>query len=213
MQLYSYWRSSSSYRVRIALNLKGIDYQIQPVHLVKDGGQQHSADYRAINPAGLVPALVLDDGRTLTQSLAILEWLETAHPTPPLLPTDPVQAAQVRAAAMTIAMEVQPITNVGTLNHLRDRFGADKDVLGSWMSDWMQKGFHTLQSLLPPTGPYCFGDTPTLADVCLIPQLYNAHRWGVDLTPFPRLTDIEAHALATPAFHNAAPAQQPDADT
>lgn len=208
MRLYSYWRSTTSYRVRIALNLKGIVYQTVPVDLV--AGAQTAPDYVALNPGQGVPALVTGDGTVLTQSMAILDWLEETHPAPALLPDDPVQRAQVRAAALTIACDIHPVNNLRVIRALKS-MGHSQDETVSWMNDWMTRGFATFDALIAPDTPFCFGDRPGLADLCLVPQLYNAHRWGCDLSAFPRLTGIEARCLALPAFDAARPEAQPDA--
>ena len=210
MKLYTYWRSSCSYRVRIALGLKGLAWKDVPIHLVK--GEQRDPGYTGKNPSGLVPTLELPDGTLLTQSLAIIDYLEALHPAPPLIPSDPLPRARVLAAAHTIAMETQPVSNVGVVGHLKAAYGTDQQGGIDWMVHWMEKGFHTFQSLIQPDTPFAFGDQPGLADICLIPQLYNAHRWGVDLAPFRRLTDIETNCLALPAFAAARPEAQPDAD-
>jgi maleylacetoacetate isomerase len=208
MKLYSYWRSTTSYRVRIALNLKGVAYETAPVDLV--AGQQRAPDYRAINPIGGVPALVLEDGAVLTQSMAILEWLEAARPEPALLPPDPVEAAKVRAAAMVVACDIHPVNNLKVVQKLKG-LGHDQAAATAWMNDWMAEGLTAFQALLPTDTPFCFGDVPSLADLCLVPQLYNAHRWGCDLTGLSRLTEIEAQCLARPEFADARPETQPDA--
>ena len=208
MKLYSYWRSTTSYRVRIALNLKGIVYDTVPVDLV--AGAQKAPDYTALNPVAGVPTLVLDDGTTLTQSMAILEWLETVHPEPALLPRDPQKAANVRAAALIMATDVHPVNNLKVVQTLKGMGHSQDDVL-AWMHDWMERGMSAYQQLLPDGTEFSFGDTPTLADICLVAQLYNAHRWGVDLSPFARLVDIETRCLALPAFDAARPENQPDA--
>ena len=163
-----------------------------------------------MNPAAGVPALVLDDGTVLTQSMAILEWLETAHPTPALIPTDPIAAAKVRAAALVIATDIHPVNNLKVVQKLK-AMGHDQDDAASWMADWMVRGLEAYQALIPHDHDFSFGDEPTLADVCLVAQLYNAHRGGLDLTPFKRLTKIEACCLALPAFVAARPENQPDA--
>ncbi|MEM7472257.1 MAG: maleylacetoacetate isomerase [Pseudomonadota bacterium] len=208
VKLYSYWRSTTSYRVRIALSLKGVGYETTPVDLV--AGAQKDPSYTALNPVAGVPTLVLDDGTVLTQSMAILEWLEATHPTPALLPDDPVAAAQVRAAAMVVASDIHPVNNLKVGGKLK-QMGHSQDDVVAWMNDWMTRGFAAFQALLPKDTEFSFGNAPSLADICLIPQLYNAHRWGCDLTPFARLTEIEARCLALPAFYAARPETQPDA--
>ncbi len=211
MRLYSYWRSTAAYRVRIALNLKGIAHETVPVHLLKDGGQQHAPEYTALNPMHLVPTLVLDDGTVLTQSLAIIAYLEETHPAPALLPDDPVARAQVRAAAQVLAVDVHPVNNLRVVQHLEETFGASREDVAQWMRDWTAKGFDALQKMIRPDTPFAFGDTPTLADVCLVAQYYNARRWGLDLAPYQRLSDIEQTCLALKPFAAAAPENQPDA--
>lgn len=209
MRLYGYWRSSAAYRLRIAFGLKGLTWEDVPVHLVK--GEQREADYLQKNPIGLVPTLELAEGAALTQSLAILEWLEETYPTPPLLPKDPLKRAQVRAAAHVIAVDTHPIQNVGVVGHLKSEYGLSQEQGVDWMCHWMARGFAAFQALIKPNTPFAFGDAPSLADLCLVPQLYNAHRWGLDLAPFARLTDIEARCFALPAFEAARPEVQPDA--
>ena len=208
MKLYTYWRSTTAYWVRIALNLKGIAYDAVPVNLV--AGEQRAADYLVLNPVGGVPTLVLDDGTALTQSMAILDWLEAVHPAPPLLPVDPVQAARVRAAALVVACDIHPVNNLKVGNRLK-QMGHSQDEVVDWMNDWMTRGLTAFQAMIDPDAPYCFGDQPGLVDLCLVPQLYNAHRWGCDLTELERLTEIEARCLALPAFAAARPEAQPDA--
>lgn len=209
VKLYTYWRSTTSYRVRIALNLKGISYESVPVDLV--AGVQRSEDYTALNPVAGVPTLVLDDGVVLTQSMAILDWLDSTVPRPALLPNDPVAAAQARAAALIIACDIHPVNNLKVGAKLKS-MGHTQDEVVTWMNDWMARGFEAFQALLPDNTRYCFGDeAPGLADICLIPQLYNAHRWGCDLGPVKRLTEIEARCLDLPAFDAARPENQPDA--
>lgn len=209
MKLYGYWRSSAAYRLRIAFGLKGLAWTDVPVHLVK--GEQHDPAFREMNPIGLVPALVLDDGTTLTQSLAILDWLDEAHPAPALLPRDPIARAHVRAAAQTLAVDTHPIQNVGVVGHLKSAHGASAEDGVAWMTHWIMRGLNAFQSLARPDTDFSFGETPSLADLCLVPQLYNAHRWGCDLTNLTRLTEIEARCLALPAFDAARPENQPDA--
>ncbi|UWQ20131.1 maleylacetoacetate isomerase [Jannaschia sp. W003] len=210
LTLHAYWRSTTSYRVRAALELKGIAYRTRPVDLV--AGAQHSPDYLDINPSAGVPALVLGDGTVLTQSLAILDWLEETHPAPPLLPENPLMRARVRAAAQVIALDVHPVNNLRVVSRLRSEHGLDADAALAWMRHWMAEGFRVYDALLPAhDGAFSFGDAPDLADLCLVAQLYNAHRWGVDLAAFPRLVRIEAAALRLPAFEAARPEAQPDA--
>jgi len=208
MKLYSSWRSTTSYRVRIALNLKGLDYEIVPVDLV--ASEQDESSYKALNPISGVPVLVLDDGMPLTQSMVILDYRDRVHPIPKLLPDDPIEAAKVRAAAMIIATDIHPINNLKVGRKLKE-MGHSQDDVVAWMIDWMERGFEAYQSLLPDA-QFSFGDKPTLADICLIPQLYNAHRCELDLQPFTRLTDIEASCLALPTFGEARPEAQPDAN-
>lgn len=208
MKLYTYWRSTTSYRVRIALNLKGAAYEAAPVDLV--AGAQMAPDYTALNPAQGVPALVLDDGTVLRQSMAILEWLEETLPEPPLLPRDPLDRAHVRAAAQVIAADIHPVNNLRVISKLKS-LGHRQETAVAWMNDWMTRGLTAFDKMIDVSGPYCFGGTPGLADLCLVPQLYNAHRWGCDLTPFPRLTGIESRCLDLPAFAAARPDNQPDA--
>lgn len=208
MKLYSYWRSTTSYRVRIALNLKGIAFEQVPVNLVS--GAQNAPDYAALNPGQGVPTLITDTGEVLTQSMAILDWLEEVHPTPALLPGPASARARVRAAALTIACDVHPVNNLRVIGKLK-AMEHSADEATAWMNDWMTRGFTAFQQLIETDSPYCFGDTPGLADLCLVPQLYNAHRWGCDLSLFARLTQIEARCLALPAFADARPEAQPDA--
>ncbi|CAG0909939.1 unnamed protein product [Cyprideis torosa] len=208
MRLYSYWRSTTSYRVRIALHLKGLAYEPVPINLVE--GAQKAPEYAALNPGQGVPTLVLDDGTILTQSMAILEWLEESYPDPALLPTDAAQRAKVRAAALTIAEDVHPVNNLRVIARLKS-MGHSQEEAVSWMNDWMLRGFTAFEQLIAPGTAYCFGDTPSLADLCLVPQLYNAHRWGCDLSALARLTEIEALCLRHPAFAAARPENQPEA--
>jgi maleylacetoacetate isomerase/maleylpyruvate isomerase len=211
MKLYTYWRSTAAYRVRIALNLKGIAAEMVPVNLVADGGQQHAPRYVALNPAHLVPTLVLDDGTPLTQSLAIIDYLEAVRPEPALLPADPVARAHVLAAAHVVAMDIHPVNNLRVVQHLGETFGATPEDKAAWMRHWMARGFDALQAMIRPDTPFAFGDAPGLADICLVAQMYNAHRWGLELAPFGRLCEIETRCAALPAFAEAAPEKQPDA--
>lgn len=211
--LYDYWRSSAAYRVRIALHLKGLEFDRQPVNLVRDGGEQHHQDYRALNPQGLVPAL-LHRGQVITQSLAICDYLEESFPTVPLLPGDPLNRARVRAMAQLVACDIHPLNNLRVQQRLRQTFGADENAVVDWMKHWMTEGFNALERLLSNsvmTGQCCFGDRPGLADCCLVPQVYNAERYGCDLAPFPLIRAIVAYCRGLPAFQAAAPERQPDA--
>ena len=207
LTLYSYWRSSAAYRVRIALNLKGLAHETVGVNLVS--GAQHTPDYRARNPQGRVPWLDAD-GFGTGQSLAIIDYLEESHPQPPLLPADRKLRARIRAFALTIACDIHPLNNLGVLRYLSDRLGQPQAALDDWYRHWISEGFAVLEQLVGE-GPYCFGTAPSLADICLVPQMYNARRYNVDLAPFPRLLAADAHARAHPAFAAAAPEAQADA--
>lgn len=209
MKLYSYWRSTTSYRVRAALNLKGLRYETVPVDLV--AGAQAAAEYAALNPGRGVPTLVLADGTVLTQSLAILEYLDAACPAPALLPADPIARAKVQAVAQTIALDVHPVNNLRVTAELKARFGAPPEQVRDWMCHWMRAGFQAAEALLPPGQDFAFGKTPGLADLCIVAQAYNAHRWGLDLATFPKIERIEAACLALPAIAAAHPDKQPDA--
>lgn len=213
LQLYSYWRSSAAYRVRIGLNLKGLSYDTLPVHLVRDGGEQHKAEFRAANPQGLVPVL-RHGSRSFRQSMAILEYLDETWPSPPLLPSLARDRARVRALAQAVACEIHPLNNLRVLQHLENSLGVDADAREQWVRHWIGEGFAAIEAMLaehPSTGRYCEGDTPTLADCCLVPQVYNARRFKLDMTPYPTITRIEAECLALPAFEAARPENQPDA--
>jgi maleylacetoacetate isomerase len=212
--LYGYFRSSAAFRVRIALNLKGIAAVPRFVHLLRAGGDQHGADYRAVNPQELIPTLV-HDGHTIGQSLAIMEYLDEIHPEPPLLPRDAAGRARVRQLALMVACDIHPLNNLRVNLYLRDRFAADEKLRLEWQQHWMELGFQALESLLahsPQTGRFCHGDAPTLADICLVPQLANARRVHLDLGPYPTLLRMEEHALALAAFEAALPKNQPDAE-
>jgi maleylpyruvate isomerase len=215
LKLYSYFRSSAAYRVRIALNLKGLPYEMVPVHLLRDGGQQKQADYVRLNPAQLVPTL-LDGAAVLTQSLAILEYLEEAYPNPPaLLPADPIARARVRALALTVACEIHPINNLRVLQYLKNSLNLPEAERDSWYRHWVRAGFDTLEQLLkdsPATGRFCHGDSVTIADCCLVPQVFNARRLQVPMDSYPIIARIESACLALDAFAKAAPAAQPDAE-
>jgi maleylpyruvate isomerase len=200
--------------VRIALNLKGIVPEWKFVHLLKDGGQQHAPGYRAVNPQELIPTLI-HDGHTIGQSLAIIEYLDEVKPEPPVLPRDAAGRARVRQLADMVACDIHPVNNLRVLLHLRDDFGASEEKRAAWQRHWISLGFAAIETLLAgsrQTGRYCHGDTPTLADICLIPQLANARRVNLDLSPYPTILRIEQTALAHPAFAAALPAAQPDAE-
>ncbi|MFM2421926.1 MAG: maleylacetoacetate isomerase [Pseudomonadota bacterium] len=210
--LYTYFRSSAAYRVRIAMNVKGLTYEPRFVHLVKDGGHQKKADYLALNPQGLVPALV-DGPDVLTQSLAIIEYLDEAKPGPKLLPGDAIERAKIRAFSLAIACDIHPLNNLRVLNYLKGTYQADQGAVDQWVRTWVEMGLEALEAMLPTgAGPYCFGAQPTLADVCLVPQMFNARRFKCDLGRVPRLVAIDAHCLAQAPFKAAAPENQPDAE-
>ncbi len=210
MKLHGYFRSSASYRVRIALNLKGLGADHLPHHLRK--GEQRDPAYLAINPQGLVPTLQDDRGAIITQSLAIIEWLEETHPEPPLLPKDPLRRAKVRAFAMALACDTHPVQNLKVLARLRE-LGLPEETVTGWAAWANREGLSACETLIAgESGPFCFGNVPTMADLCLVPQLANARRFGVDLDAFPRLLKAEAAAKNHKAFADAAPERQPDAE-
>ncbi|WGR95075.1 maleylacetoacetate isomerase [Bradyrhizobium sp. ISRA443] len=210
MKLHGYFRSSASYRVRIALNLKGLTPEHLPHHLRK--GEQCAPNYLAINPQGLVPTLENDTGAILTQSLAIIEWLDETHPNPPLLPQDALRRAKVRAFAQAIACDTHPVQNLKVLARLR-QLGLPEEKVTEWAAWANREGLLACEILIAEeAGPFCFGDTPTLADLCLVPQLANARRFGVDVAAYPRLLKAEAAARQLKAFADAAPDKQPDAE-
>ncbi|WP_175877546.1 maleylacetoacetate isomerase [Burkholderia sp. BCC0097] len=214
MKLYSYFRSSASYRVRIALNLKQLPFDYAPVHMLRDGGEQLKDAYRALNPDGVVPTLI-DGDATLQQSLAIIEYLDETHPEPALLPKQPVDRAYVRAVALQIACEIHPLNNLRVLKYLKHTLKVPEDAKNAWYRHWIEAGFDTLETRLandPRTGKLCFGDTPTLADVCLVPQVFNANRFSIDTTRFPTIQRIVDHAATIDAFKAAEPGAQPDAE-
>lgn len=214
LALYTYFRSSAAYRVRIALALKGLAYETRAVHLLRQGGEQRQPAYLAINPAGIVPALV-DGDVTVTQSLAIIEYLEDTRPTPPLLPRDPVGRARVRALAQSIACEIHPLNNLRVLQRLEHSHGLDKDARRDWYHHWIHTGFSALETALardPATGRFVHGDHPGLVDCCLVPQMANARRFEVPLDAYPTLVRIDAACRELDAFQQAAPERQPDAE-
>ena len=211
MKLYSYFRSSAAYRARIALNLKGLSYETASVHLSRDGGHHRRAEYRAINPQMRVPALALASGEVLLQSLAIIEYLDEIAPEPPLLPAEPAARAQVRALAQIIACDIHPLNNVAVLNYLRREFKQDETAVNAWYSHWVTAGFEAIEVLIRP-GPYAFGGRVSLADVCLVPQVYNARRFNVPLDRYPKIVTVDAACQKLPAFVKARPEHQPDAE-
>lgn len=214
LKLYGYWRSSATYRVRIALNLKQLDYDYIPVHLVKEGGEQHSESYRHLNPAQLVPTLVDDDEDIiLNQSMSIVEYLDEKYPQPhQLLPVHPVKRARVRALAQDLACDIQPLNNLRVLQTLTHRFGADENEQAQWVRDWSQRGFTAIeQRLHTQAGQFCFNFEVSLADICLVPQVYNARRFGLDIDSFPLISKIYSNCNALETFANAKPENQPDA--
>jgi maleylacetoacetate isomerase len=208
MKLYSFFRSSASYRVRIALALKGLKYETASIKFSENA---HRSDaFRKINPQKRLPALQLDDGSVLIQSLAIIEYLEETHPQPALLPKNPAERARVRAVAQIVSCDIHPLNNLGTRQVLTGMFGADDEKLGEWATYWIQEGFAAIDRLLEP-GPFAFGDTITLADLCIVPQMWNARRYNVPVGDYPRVLAVEASARQHPAFLAAAPEAQPDA--
>ena len=214
MKLYSYFRSSAAYRVRIALNLKGLPYETVPVHLTRGGGEQLAPGYRKLNPQGLVPALQ-DDGRVYTQSLSIIEYLDEVYPQVPLLPKDAVARARVRALALAVACDLHPLNNLRVLNYLTGPMGLTDDAKQTWYRHWIAEGLSALEASLAAdrdTGRYCHGEAPGLADCCLVPQLANAHRFKCDVSAYPTLLRIEKNCQALDAFQRAAPGRQPDAE-
>jgi maleylacetoacetate isomerase len=222
MKLYTYFRSSAAYRVRIALNLKGLPYEAVPVHLVKGGGEQLQDAYRAINPSALVPSLQDGEGVgivTITQSMAIIEYLDETYPAAPLLPSTPLERARVRELAQMIACDIHPVNNLRILRYLTRTFSISEDAKNEWYRHWIKEGFaaveaHLARGLLNESAPgrFCHGDTPTMADCLLVPQVYNAQRFDVDMTPYPRIAAIDAACAALPAFEAAHPSRQGDAE-
>jgi maleylacetoacetate isomerase len=212
LRLYDYWRSSSAYRVRIALNLKGLAYESVPVHLLRDGGEQNSPQYRAVNPLGLVPALV-HGGRVVVQSLAICEYLEEAFDATPLLPRDPAGRARVRGIVQSISSEIQPLNNLSVMQYLKQDMGLDDQRYAEWYAHWIARGFRAVETWLNDgeAGRFCHGDSPTLADCFLVPQVYNAERFKCDLSSYPRIREITERCRGRDAFGRAKPENQPDA--
>ncbi|RUO78126.1 maleylacetoacetate isomerase [Idiomarina seosinensis] len=211
MKLYGYWRSSASFRVRVALYLKGLPFDYSPVHLVKDGGEQHLPAYRKLNPAGLVPSLV-DGDVTLNQSLAIIEYLDERYAQHPLLPAAAVDRAKVRALAYDLACELQPVTNLRVLQYLTGTLSCSDQQRNDWIHHWIEKSFTAFEQRLTETaGEYCYGDSVTLADVCLLPQVYNAQRFKVALDAYPTLMAVHDRLQRLTAVQQARPENQPDA--
>lgn len=210
MKLYTLFRSSAAFRVRIALNLKRIDYESIPIALLKN--EHRAADYLALNPQGLIPALAVDDV-VLSQSLAIIEYLDETHPQPALLPSEPIARARVRSMALAIACDIHPLNNLRVLNYLRGELGHDDEAVETWYRHWVAEGFRGLEALarVHSSGRYLFGDTVSMADVFLVPQMYNARRFDTDLTPYPTLVTVCNHLETLPAFAAARPEAQPDA--
>lgn len=211
MQLYTYFRSSAAYRVRIALNVKGLSAEMVPIHLQKEGGLNKKPEYRAVNPQMRVPTLRLDSGELLTQSLAIIEYLDEVHRDPPLLPRDPVERAKVRALAQLIACDIHPLNNVSPLRYLKNELGQDQAKIDRWYHHWVLEGFDAMEAMVRPA-PYAFGSAVTLADICLVPQVYNARRLKVPLDRFSKLVAIDAACAKLAAFERARPENQPDAE-
>jgi len=210
VKLYTYFRSSAAYRVRIALNLKEVPYNAVSVHLTKDGGQHRKPDYQAVNPQMRVPALELSTGDTLIQSLAIIEYLDEVFPDPALLPTDAIERAHVRAVAQIIACDIHPTNNLVALNYLR-KLGHDDKTVNEWYASWVVSGFEAIETMLRP-GPYAFGSHVTLADLCLVPQVFNARRFKVPLERFPKIVAVDAACAKLPAFDKARPENQFDSE-
>ena len=215
MKLYTYFRSSAAYRVRIALNLKGLAYEAVPVHLLRDGGEQLRDAYRDVNPSALLPALVVDDGATITQSLAIIEYLDEVHPLAPLLPRDALGRARVRALAQMVACDTHPLSNLRVLKYLKHTLHVEEEAKNEWYRHWARVGLAAIEAHLARdagTGSFCHGDTPTMADCCLVPQVYNAQRFDVDFAPYPTIARINAACTGLPAFAAAHPSRQPDSE-
>ncbi len=215
MKLYTYFRSSASYRVRIALNLKGLPCELVPVHLLRDGGEQFKAGYRQLNADALVPSLALDGGQVVTQSLAIIEYLEEVHPQPALLPAKALDRAWLRSLALSIACDIHPINNLRILRYLTGEMKLSEEDKNRWYRHWCEQGLASVEQVLasdPRVGRYCYGDQPSLADCFLVPQVANAQRMNCDLSAMPTLLRLNEACLQLPAFAAASPAQQPDAE-
>jgi len=211
VKLYTYFRSSAAYRVRIALNLKGLSSEMISIHLQKQGGLNKRPEYRAVNPQMRVPALQLDSGDVLIQSLAIIEYLDEVYPKPPLLPRDPLERAKVRALAQMIACDIHPLNNTSPLRYLKHQLGQDQAKIDAWYHHWILEGFEPLETMLRPA-PYAFGGEVTLADICLVPQVYNARRLKVPLDRFPKIVAVDAACAKLAGFEQARPENQPDVE-
>jgi len=212
--LYGYFRSSAAFSARIALNLKGIEPELRFIHLLKEGGQQHTAEYKTLNPMELIPALV-HDGQLITQSLAIMEYLDEIVPEPPILPKDALGRARVREIACVIACDIHPVNNLRLAQYLKREFHISDEQQANWQRHWITLGFEALEKMLSlskDTGTYSYGDSPTVADICLIPQIFNARRVNLEVERYPTLSRIFAHAMQHPAFDAAQPKNQPDAE-
>ena len=212
--LYGYFRSSAAFRARIALNLKGINPELRFIHLLKEGGQQHTDEYKALNPLELIPAL-LHNGHMITQSLAIMEYLDEIVPNPPILPKDALGRGRVREIAYVIACDIHPVNNLRLGQYMKREFNLTDEQQTRWQRHWITIGFEALEKMLggsKDTGKFCHGDTPTIADICLVPQIFNARRVKLEIERYPALARIEAHAMTHPAFDAAQPKNQPDAE-
>lgn len=206
---YTFANSSSAYRTRIALNLKGLEVEPRYIHLLREGGQQHDAAYAALNPQEIVPTLI-DDGNAIGQSLAIIEYLDEKYPDPPLLPRDALGRAQVRQVALAVACDIHPLNNLVVRQYLGETLDLSADQVGAWYRHWIDRGFSAIEKMLPGEGPYAFGDMPGLADIALVPQVANARRFNIPLDAYPRIMAADETARAHPAFFAAAPENQPD---
>jgi maleylacetoacetate isomerase len=211
VKLYSFFRSSAAYRVRIAFNLKDLSYETVAIHLQKEGGLNRKPSYRAVNPQMRVPTLALDSGEIITQSLAIIEYLDEVHPRPPLLPRDSVERAQVRALALLVACDIHPLNNLSPLRYLKNELDQDQSRIDAWYCHWVREGFDALEAMISP-GPYACGADVTLADICLVPQVANARRLKVPLDAYPKIVAVDAACAGLPAFEQARPENQPDAE-